>query len=341
MDDHYSQLINYIQQHMQYGTQVPVIRQSLIDAGWDPTMVDLALAQILQSPEAQSQVLDHKNPPDTTGVPKKYKVFQAISDTVTAIRQNAKAFFLSGSAVFVTSCVVTFAVGIVSGSLFSNSLAGKSFAANIITLYIVTLLLSTIVNALIQIIGSVTLYDGSEGRKTHAAQILAACRGKLLRVIGANLLFGLSVAGPLIAISILGLILSFSAIGFGSSHSSSRTLLLIVLIGGLFSSGWMIIAVFRYALAPLVAVFEDIPLSKILARSNHLLAHGGKWFLVKGLLLTLAVMLVLSAITGQSLQETGNTTNPILVVLIILIGILANGGLVMLYRNRRIVRGSQ
>ncbi len=336
MENYYNQLVHYIQQHLQHGTPVEIIRQSLIEAGWDGAMVDQALQTVLQAPAVQpsGQQEQHSTLP-AVKAPQKYKVFRALSDTVQAIQHNTKAFLISGITVFIIAYAVVFVLGLITTAIISNAIGSGFSVMGLIVIYVTSMVLSTTLSALVQIVGSVTLYDGREGRKTNLKQLLATCRHKFLRVIGANILLGLAVAGPLIVSSLLGLILSFAS--RGSDHSSPL-LLMIVLLMGLVGSAWMIIAVVRYALVPLVAVFENIPLPQTLARSNFLLSHGGKWFIFKGFLLFILIALVLSAVTGQNLENASNSTNPVLVVLLLLSAIMANGGLIMLYHNRRIVR---
>ncbi len=103
---------------------------------------------------------------------------------------------------------------------------------------------------------------------------------------------------------------------------------------------WIYIALIRFALTPYVALFEpDIPITKTLGRSKHLLVKGGQWFLIKGFLLLLLGLIILAVATGQDLPELMDSDNIAFNIFLIIVSVIVNGGLVMLYHNRKIVRG--
>lgn len=105
---------------------------------------------------------------------------------------------------------------------------------------------------------------------------------------------------------------------------------------------WIIIALLRFALVPYIVLLE--PQTKVLAafgRSSHLLQKGGQWFLVKGFFILLVAVLFLSAVTGQTPDELGDSRNIFVWVIDVALSLLALGMLYMLYRNRAAVRGAR
>jgi uncharacterized integral membrane protein len=66
---------------------------------------------------------------------------------------------------------------------------------------------------------------------------------------------------------------------------------------------------------------------------------GGQWFLVKGFLLLLLLVIVLAIATHKNLSELMNSNNIAINIVLIIASIIVNGVLVMLYHNRKIVRG--
>jgi hypothetical protein len=155
----------------------------------------------------------------------------------------------------------------------------------------------------------------------------------LPRIMAANFLFWMILVWPIV----LAIVLLFAVVLGGSSSALPLILMPLLFIGGCV---WFLIAMLRFALVPYVALFEpDVPVLRTLARSHQLLLRGGQWFLVKGFLFMTGVLLVLSAIAGTSLQEVNQSSNVLINFLLVIVSLVANGVLVMLYLNRKQVRG--
>jgi hypothetical protein len=177
------------------------------------------------------------------------------------------------------------------------------------------------------------LYDGAERRKRPVGAIISTSFSKLPRVLVASLLFGLVTFWPLLLLVAAPLLL------LASSHTGSGVFLAIPILA-LFAIAWVYIALIRFALTPFVALFEqDVPVLKTLGRSKHLLQKGGQWFLLKGLLLLILIAIIAAIATGTTVQKLNQSDNLGLNIFMVVVDMFANSVLVMLYRNRKIVRG--
>lgn len=180
---------------------------------------------------------------------------------------------------------------------------------------------------------SLALYDGSEKRKSPLGPTLSASLARMVRVAGATALFALVTFWPMVLIIFLPGILLFSG------HTGGGASLLLLLLSLLVAIVWTYIATVRFALAPYVALFEpNVAIRDTLKRSKHLLLKGGQWFLVKGFLLLLLLLIILAIVTHQNLRQLTATGNLLTNLFLIVLSVLINGTLVMLYRNRKIVR---
>lgn len=360
MNDQFDQLVAYIKQNLSQGTPEDRIRQTLLQHNWSAELVDKAflLASTPQAPAQQSQanvleqelvdnaqaapqdVHEYGGQANTNPVsPVKYKVFRAIGDTFQAVGKNAPTFFMTAFMSYAFAGVALFMLVLLVGvALFSGT--GLFFASPIklLTILFGTMIFYTawftVTNAFILSTTSLALYDGSINRKSSLSTIMSQAFSRLSRVIVANILFSLVVFWPTVLISLLPFILLASGEGAGNS------VFFLMPLAVLLSIGWVTVTLLRFALVPYVALFEpDVPLLKTLGRSNHLLRKGGQWFLVKGFLLVFLVVLVLSAVTGQNIPEVANSNNVVSTIAIFVISALVNGALVMLYRNRKTIKG--
>lgn len=377
MDQYDQQLNQYIQSHLQAGTTLDAIRQSLIQGGWDAGRVDAALQQYAgQPPQPAQQAVQQtgQSPQQAYGqpaayaaqsatapysgaqnAPQKYKVFQAIADTFRAIKNNAAAYFLSalitGAVAFglIILEIVLFSVLVLSHIYGSSSLNLTALIVSLIGLVLISFLVYGFAMTLIQVTSAVALYDGIEGRKTSVKSVLVSGMHKVPHVIVANMWVALVATAPLLVAVVVGFITAVA----GAQMESTRTLLNIVsILVGIGGVVWAVIAVFRFLLVPYVAIFEpEVPARQTLARSYHLMQKGGYWFVIKAELLTFAVIIVLSFITGfgsaavaQNSSSAGLgaviANSVIQNVISVLISILATGVLVMFYHNRRAVRAA-
>jgi hypothetical protein len=98
---------------------------------------------------------------------------------------------------------------------------------------------------------------------------------------------------------------------------------------------WIIFVLMQYSLVPYVALFEpELPLSRILRRSRHLVSRRGHLFLLFGYLLFVAALGGAYKVT----ELAGPGQGLAFAVLALGISLVANGTLVMLYRKRKLAR---
>lgn len=271
----------------------------------------------------------------------KYKLFQGIKDAVQSIKNNFKTVL--GSilvAILLTVAIVALAVVLFGsallgemGQVFSPTITGGSLLVSLLVIIVA----GSLISALINIFMALSISDGADARKTTINDVFVRSQKLLWRVLKVNILIFVVVLAPILVIALLSLL---SIIG-GADRAADPALSILFILLGISSVVWVIVAALRYSLAPLVAIFEPgVPVKKTLGRSRHLLLEGGQWFLVKAIGLMILVSIVLSAITGGN-QSGGldDGSNPLGDVISYALGIIFTGVLVMLYRNRKSVRG--
>ena len=269
-----------------------------------------------------------------------YRVFSAIRDTLSAMKYNAAAYF--GSVLL----VVLLAVAVVMAVVMLLGLAGlriemnstMPFATQLIPLLIVAGILyaiwSAVAGAMFTSVSALALRDGAQRRKSSVAKLLSAASKRILRVIGANILFGLIAAVPPILAMMVPAFLGISGAIDGT------TVAILSGTAGIAGFVWILFCVLRYGLMPYVAVFEPkVPITQTMARSRALLAGGGGWFLIKSFLLLLLTMTVASILSGADTANPSAASNTIFTVLSVLVSLIWVGVLTMLYWNRKQVVG--
>lgn len=373
MNEQFDLLVDYIKQHLNQGVPEDHIRQTLLQHNWNSELVDRAFLSVkvpqtpyqpvppysetnvsnqpsqvnvnnweqpnntqVQAPNAYENINQVNTEPNA---PKKYKVFRAIGDTFKTIKSNAGTFFLSAILSYTVAAVFLFVISFVIGKLLYGEF-GLLFASTskLLTVLFGSLILYTawyaLAGAFILATTSLALYDGSENRKSSLSTILSNSFSRLGRVVLADILFCLVAFWPIVLIIFLPII--FLTSGVGGSNSSLILLPILMLV----ATVWIYIALVRFSLAPYVALFEpNVPITKTLGRSKYLLVKGGQWFLVKGFLLLLLVLIILAVATGQNLPELMDSNNIAVNIFLIIVSLVVNGALVMLYHNRKIVRG--
>lgn len=364
MDHYQQQLVTYIQQQLANGASLEETIQALSQAGWEPGMVDQALQamgiqqpslhqpsirtaygsadnNLYRQPATTAQQSIGSSAPTSGDMPHKYTVFRSIADSFRAMSNNFPAyisaavssFLIASTALFViiissTAMGAAFLGGAIgSGSIVGIVIAAVIFLALFICIYSVALAFMT---AAI----SYPLMSGAEHRQDNVLAVLLHAVKRTPKLTLANATVYLITMGPLIGLMILAILASLAIHSFASIF-----IVILAYIGGL---AWMIVASLRYALTPYVILFEEnAPIKQALYKSRHLLLQGGRWFLIKGFVLVFILALLLSAATGADINGTLQGSNSwgadiASAVLILFI----NNSLVMLYRNRRIIRGS-
>jgi len=334
--EQFDQLVRYIKQHLDQGIAEDNIRQVLLQHNWRGELIDRAFltarppSPIHQSPAASSH-------PEAS---QKYKVFQSIGDTFRTISKNPSTFVLAVVCSYAIAVVSYVLVSFIIGKVLLGEY-GLLFASTskVLTVLFGSLLLYTLwfafAGALVLAATSLALPPSSENHKISIGAILSQSFTRIGRIIATDILFCVVSLWPIVLV----IFLPFILLSGGTTGGGNASLLLfpVLLTAAIV---WIYVALFRFALASYVALFEpDVPIFKTLSRSKHLLAKGGQWFLVKGFLLVLLVLTVLSLVTGHNLSELMDSANPAINIFIIVLTVLMNGALVMLYHNRKTVRG--
>ncbi len=352
MNEQSEQIVNYIKQSLAQGVPEESIHQALLQNRWDPELINWALAFVKSptpnyQPPAQlggSQTQSPQNipPPATQPMPStpaqgKYRVFRSLMDTIHAIANNAATYFLALAVSYAVAVVTLLLVTLIIKKVLVGEF-GLLFASTpkLLTVLFGSLILYTLWHAfggtLVMNTTALALYDGADGRKSSIGATIGTSFKRIGRVIMANVLFTLLTIWPIVLIFFLPIILFTGGVDPGTSLLLGFILMLVSLV-------WAYIALIRFALAPYIALFEpEIPVTKTLARSKRLLIKGGQWFLVKGILLLIACSVVVALTTGQDILELTDSSTIVGNLLYVIVSILANGSLVMLYRNRRAIR---
>lgn len=272
----------------------------------------------------------------TTGESQKYGVFKAIKDTFKAINQN----ILAVVAAVVIALLLGFSVILLAAAViaFSVSKTGFSFSPQamiigIIIGAIVYVVASALISAFYTNFVALAINDGADRKKSDIAALFKKSLSSIVRVTIASLLLGLLIIAPFMIV----IILIYMLVGANGGAAALGLLTVAYLV----VSVWAFIALLRYSLVPIVALFErDIAITKTFSRSKHLLQKGGQWFLVKGFFLLLVMLILLSLFDGdKTTRGLEGSDNTLMNIVIIIVGIVVSGVMVMLYRNRRSVRG--
>lgn len=286
--------------------------------------------------------LQHVNGTDSTSTlvkNQKYGVFRALNDLFSTIQQNLGTFVLSVVCAYVLSIAALMIVGLILVSFFvgeygllfasSGKLLVIAVASIILYLFWYAFAVAFTTCAL-----SFPLYDTTLKLKGVFNKSLAV----LPRLVKTNLLVGLVAFLPLMVLTLLSTAAIFAGRGATAANGIASGVLSLFL--GIAAVVWIVIAILRYALAPLVAIFEpNVPVTQTLARSRHLLIKGGQWFLVKGIVLMLVVMIITVALLAQPGENVRDGDNTSVNVAFMLLSVIGEGALVMLYKNRRAVKG--
>lgn len=277
--------------------------------------------------------------------PHKYRVFRAVGDAIRAIQGNPVSIFvaivlnLAITLAYVFTAIL--AIGFLFGLAFSGSHSAGRFFLVVGGIFLLLIVISTVLGALLINVTTLAVNDGAEGRKSHIGSLLKTGFARIKHLWKVYLMVFLVTLGPLLATVFLGLAANFAG------GPAKNLLNIIAILGGIFSFIWIIVALLRYSLASIVAVLEpDLGARQTLARSKMLLNHGGQWFIVKGALLLIAVSIILSfvlsagesaVVSSQGSLVAGNIVESAVGALISLV---ANGVMVMLYRNRAAVKAT-
>ena len=262
--------------------------------------------------------------------PAKYRLFQAVPDVVAAVRTNARAYVtvaaISFAVIILAAIVAGLGVAMLAPFIRGN---GVALITIVLILLVVVTLIIAVAGALMQNTTSLALAAGADGKTTRVMETLRKGWSRILRVSAVNALVVAIAMGPLVG--------AYIALFVGTITGNSGLALLstLLVLAGVI---WSVMAILRYSLSSYVALFEsEIPVTKTLLRSRELLKGGGQWFVVKAVLLAVAITIAVSMLTGTSPQQS--SSNPLVNLVSLVLSFLLSGSFVMLYRNRRQARG--
>jgi len=257
-------------------------------------------------------------------------------DTLVAIKTNAVTYVVSVAAAVVVSILTgALLITVVLAAAVSIPLASRTNPGAVIGVIVMVVALFTLwyafSGAFMLSFTALALYAGAGGQKSTIPETMHEGFVRMKRVVVAGILVVAVALWPLIATIAAG----FALYNSGGAAATPWPFLI-----GIAAIIWLYIALLRYALAPYVALFEpDVPVMKVLSRSKQLMLKGGQWFVVKGIGLIFLVSILLGMVSGSQLRVQSGSSNLVVNVVSIVITILANGSLVLLYRNRKMVRG--
>ncbi len=269
--------------------------------------------------------------PNVSALPK-YRIFQSVNDMMGAVKRNLVTFGVTVLVSYILSGVALLLVLYAAAHLLLGQF-GLLFASfgKILTVLIVGLIIYTLLYAFVYAFTvSCIAYSLSDEKYGIGTTFKMALRSTL-RVVKVSTWVAVVAYWPIaIAIFLPLLIMSSST---SAVEGLATGLLAVVVILAAFI--WSIIALLRYSLAPYVALFEpEVPVRQTLKRSEQLLKKGGQWFVIKGVLLILAIFIFLGFVTGSNLRQLENPNDNIISAIFIVLFILVEGAMVMLYLNR-------
>lgn len=366
-------LLEFIEQQRQKGIADEQIRQTLLEHKWDSTLVAQALHEASHNGLPSTNATPQPNLSNTTlnqgpvfrgteeplagaaptplspdlspEAPQKYNVTTALSDAVGAIRQNVAVvlpvFLIGIGIIYGTSLLVELLIRtfITSDSMSIWSMPSLGALAAMAVIYLAFYLIAS---AYLVASTAQAIADGRKQERRSIGGVLQASWLRLPKLIGAQALFTLVLFWPFAAIMIGGILISLGA--SGASQASINQI--IFPIAYILAFCWVVIGMLRFALVPYVAIFEpEVPVVRTLARSQKLLQDGGQWFLFKliigSILLYVGMFILMISALGTNAYGTGSFAeiSIILSLASFVISLLFFGIFVMLYLNRRAVRG--
>lgn len=342
-DQYIKQLVEYITQHLAAGYSESSIRQALTQHGWSQQHVDEAFA-VLRETQAQQYATTTVNQPGAsqqhgTVAPKKYKLFQAIGDSMRSISKNPGVFagvtaisLLTGGIIYFAPIllIMMFAFPIMS-VILTGSIGTQVLTA--VALAVVMLCAQSLAQSVVMMAPALVLRHGLAQEKARFKDVCSYAARSLFRVFRAALALELLLYGPLFLLLIV-------AITTGLIEPSlTEGLSMFLFIGSLANFAWTIIILLRYGLAPYVALFEKVSIGNALKRSSYLLQRGGQWFLVKGTALVLLISVIASMFTSDSSVDTLTIGDVFALIVTLVLVVSINVVAVALYNNRQAVKG--
>lgn len=281
--------------------------------------------------------------------PQKYAVFQSISETLEAIQNNFKNIAISTLVLF---ALLAGTIGVSFFFIFSwmfaafqsdDPTSGIFALGSAMIVYLAAALFLVIVQVFGFNLYAMTLMDGANRQTRSFGAIFRPALKQVWRTLGAVMLVGLLAVVPQIILAVAAISYTVAT----APTSVDASLMAMLGIGIAISIVWYVLVLFRFALAPIVTIFEpETKVTRSLSRSKQLLVGGGQWFLFKAILLGFAFAMLLGLV--MVMIETDSPTlgdivarSLITAIFDLFLALCSVGCLVMLYRNRVVVRGQQ
>lgn len=260
----------------------------------------------------------------------KYGIIDSLQDLYGAVKNNPVSVSLIVLITYITSVIFLIIVGLlVSIPLIASIMTGSLDLSGLAILSVAALAIYFFSYALVM---SYTLSGVANSLSPERPKLLLTVKktfSSLLRTTIYFLSMWLVAHAPLF---LLWLVLLVTSSIFSSALTDSNVLLFIVppLI---VASLWVYIALLRFAMVPFIAIFDPkIKLKQSFAKSKQLLANGGQWFVFKGTLITVALLIVITLLTtsdnGDPISEAALYIGALA---LLFIWFLAQGCLTMLY----------
>ncbi len=260
----------------------------------------------------------------------KYGVIESVADMLRAVMRNPVSFIVSVLVALVLAALAAWVIVYAAiNVLLENSTTVFASLGRIIAVVIALVATYTLLYALIYAFMISCISYSLSGKNHNVVETLKKGLLRTPRVLRVNILVAIIAYWPIA-------VLIFMPIFMLTNHSLATSPLAnglpVFLIAAFI---WAVIAHLRYALAPYVAVFEpEIPVMQTLKRSRSLLKNNGQWFLFKGILLLIGILIFLGAASGMTLKELERSDNVLVNIIYVGVSIVAEGALVMLYLNR-------
>lgn len=180
---------------------------------------------------------------------------------------------------------------------------------------------------------SLALSDGGLKRKRPIGALIMRSIAVSGRVSSALIVTGAIILLPAALIVIIPILICTTV------HALS---LMATLLPFLYGAAllWVLMTSMRYILTPYVALFgREARLSRMLSRSHELLRGNGQWVVAQIVLGLAVTALGISLSTNHGWRNAVSTDNPLLLIVIALLLLVANGILAMLYRNQKLTKG--
>lgn len=358
-------LTPYIESQLKAGVSTEAILGQLVANGWTPEVVSETIAGLTQAPQPiaaaapvlptqpqptlngtesqQAALADQAQPQVVTGVSQTgsegYGVLAAIKDAFAAIKANVTSVSIMMVIGFLSTllgmvAVIFILVAFVFAAGASGMAQGWS-ATSIFPLLLLTALITVLIGALptaftMSVVG-IGINDGAEGKKSKIVPTIVAGAKRMPRVLLAIVMSA--------AISMIPAIVAMVLIFLLSALLPNLSLLFFLLALVAVIAGPLLMI--RLLIMPIVALFEDIPMSGLYSRTRHLMRDGGSGFVLKFLGLFFAVAIVLTVVlpSESEIDQASTLTSYAVGIVGAVFYMIFGAVLVMFYRNRKAVRG--